>query len=282
MGLLDGKVAVITGSGSGIGREYALLFAKEGAKVVINDLGGSRDGSGDGSVRVADEVVAEIQAAGGEAAANYDSVATMEGGLNIVKTAVDAFGKLDILVNNAGILRDKTLTKMPEDWWDLVIAVHLKGTFSCSQAAANQIREQGSGGRIITTSSLAGLIGNFGQTNYGSAKAGIAGFTRVAAVELMKSGITVNCIAPVAVTRLTEDLPMFQAEGVAQELSPAHIAPLALFLASDLSANITGKIFGIQGGKVFLYQMVTSEGVVKDGVWSAQDIADNLDQIMKI
>jgi len=281
MGLLDGKVAAITGAGQGIGRAYAHLFSKEGAKVVVNDLGGSRDGSGDGMGKVADTVVEEIKAAGGEAAANYDSVSTMEGGQNIVKTAVDNFGKLDILVNNAGILRDKTLTKMPEDWWDIVIAVHLKGTFACAQAAAAQMREQGTGGRIINTSSLAGLIGNFGQVNYGAAKAGIAGFTRVAALEMLKYAVTVNCIAPVALTRLTDDLPAFQAEGVAEALSPEHIAPVALFLASDLAAGITGKIFGIQGGKVFLYEMKTTDGVAKDGIWTAQEIADNLDQIMK-
>lgn len=279
MGLLDGKVAIITGSGGGIGRSHALLFAREGAKIVVNDLGGTRDGTGKGTA-MADQVVQEIKEAGGEAVANYDSVTTMEGGQNIVKTARDAFGKVDILVNNAGILRDKTLLKMEEDMWDMVIAVHLKGTFSCTQAVARVLKEQGTGGRIINTTSVAGLMGNFGQANYGSAKAGIAGFTRVVALEMQKHNVTVNAIAPIAKTRMTDDLPMFQ--GVSDDLmGPQFISPVALYLASDLSAGVTGKIIGVQGRKIFAYNMGMSEGITKDeGSWSAQEIADNIKTIL--
>ncbi len=280
MGLLDGKVAVITGAGGGIGREYALDFAKEGAKVVVNDLGGSRDGGG-GSDALAVKVCEEIKAAGGEAVPNFDSVATMEGGRSIIATAVDTFGKIDILVNNAGILRDKTMAKMEEADWDLVLAVHLKGTFACAQPAFKAMREQGTGGKIINTSSLAGLIGNFGQANYASAKAGIAGFTRVVAIEGQKYGISCNCIAPVAYTRLTDDLPMFQAPEVEKMLSPAFISPLAVFLASSLADKLTGKIYGIQGGKIFEYKMVTTDGVTKDQPWTVEEIAAELDAITK-
>jgi NAD(P)-dependent dehydrogenase (short-subunit alcohol dehydrogenase family) len=176
MGLLDGKVAVITGAGGGLGRAHALLFAKEGAKVVVNDLGGARDGSGAGAHNMADVVVGEIRAAGGQAVANYDSVATMQGGQNILKTALDAFGQVDILINNAGILRDKTLMKMDEADWDLVLSVHLRGTFCVTKPIFTHMRERGKGGVIVNTSSTSGLCGNFGQTNYGAAKAGIAGF----------------------------------------------------------------------------------------------------------
>ncbi len=258
MGLLDGKVAVVTGAGGGIGRAHALAFAKEGAKVIVNDLGGARDGSGGGS-QMADDVVAEIKAAGGEAAANYASVSTLEGAQAIVQSAVDAFGRIDILVNNAGILRDKSLLKMEEAMWDAVIAVHLKGTFAVSQAAARKMVEQGQGGRIINTSSTSGLIGQFGQANYGSAKAGIAGFTRVAAIELMKSSITVNAIVPIAFTRMTADLGM-----VPEELSPEKISPMVVYLASDLAAGVTGRIFGIQGNFLREYKMAMTDGVNKD------------------
>ncbi|MCL4233807.1 MAG: SDR family oxidoreductase [Deltaproteobacteria bacterium] len=279
MGLLDGKVAVITGAGGGIGREYALAFAREGAKVVVNDIGGARDGAGHDETPAA-KVCEEIRALGGEAAPSYDSVASMEGGKAIVKTAIDAFGKLDVLVNNAGILRDKTLAKMEESDWDLVMAVHLKGTFACTQAAFIHFRERGEGGRIINVSSLAGLIGNFGQANYGSAKAGIAGFTRVVAIEGRKYSIFCNCIAPVAVTRMTQDLPMFQDPEVSKSLGPEWIAPMAVYLASDLSGDLTGKIFGVHGPKIFEYQTVTTEGVASETPWTAQQIGSVLPAIM--
>jgi NAD(P)-dependent dehydrogenase (short-subunit alcohol dehydrogenase family) len=182
MGLLDGKVAIVTGAGGGLGREHALALAKEGAAIVVNDLGGARDGTGGGSA-MADQVVAEIKAAGGEAVANCDSVASVEGGQNILKTAVDTFEKVDVLVNNAGILRDKSFANTTEDMWDIVISVHLKGTYCVTHAVYNHMKQRGEGGVIINTSSTSGLNGNFGQSNYGAAKAGIAGMTRCLAIE---------------------------------------------------------------------------------------------------
>jgi NAD(P)-dependent dehydrogenase (short-subunit alcohol dehydrogenase family) len=277
MGLLDGKVAVVTGSGGGIGRCHALALAKEGAKVVVNDVGGDRSGAGAGQA-MADIVVDEIKALGGEAAANYDSVATIEGGKGIVQTAIDAFGRIDILVNNAGILRDKTLLKMEEAQWDGVIAVHLKGTFACTQAAAQWMKDNGEGGRLINTSSTSGLIGNFGQSNYGAAKAGIAGFTRVCAIEFQKYGITCNALVPVAKTRMTEDLPAFSALGEGQ-LDPAHISPVMVFLASDLGKDVTGKFFLIRGPHISIMEVKTSDGVEREELWTPQEVADNLDKI---
>jgi NAD(P)-dependent dehydrogenase (short-subunit alcohol dehydrogenase family) len=281
MGLLDGKVAIITGAGGGIGRAEALLFAREGAKVVVNDLGGARDGSGS-SDAMASKVVAEIQAAGGHAAPSFDSVATPEGAAAIVRTAVDAFGRVDVLVNNAGILRDKTLLKMDEAMWDVVIAVHLKGTFLCTQAAARQMIAQGGGGRIVNTTSVSGMMGNFGQANYAAAKAGIYGLTRTAAIELQKQRITVNAIAPIAKTRLTEDLPMFQTGKDA--LTPDHVAPAALFLASDLCSDRSGHVLAVAGARMYVYKVVESTGKFKDedAVWSASEIAENWDAIARV
>jgi len=261
MGVLQGKVAVITGSGAGLGREYALLFAKEGAKVVVNDPGCNRDGTGAG--QVADDVVKEIQAAGGEAVANYLPVGPMANAAAIVQTSIDSFGKIDILVNNAGILRDRTILNMSEEEWDAVVNVHLKGTFSCLQAAARVMKEQGTGGRIINTSSSSGLLGNFGQSNYGAAKAGIYGLTRVAAQEMMKLGITVNAIAPIAATRMLSDLAEYKGSPELERLSPRYVAPLVTFLASDAAAQITGQTFGIEGNQLFLYRMTTTHGVTR-------------------
>lgn len=261
MGVLQGKVAVITGSGAGLGREYALLFAREGAKIVVNDPGCNRDGTGTG--QVADEVVKEIKALGGEAVANYLPVGPMENASKIVQTAVDSFGKIDILVNNAGILRDRTILNMSEEEWNSVVNVHLKGTFTCLQAAAIVMKEQGKGGRIINTSSSSGLLGNFGQGNYGAAKAGVYGLTRVAAQELMKLGITVNAIAPIAATRMLADLPEFKEAPDLEKLGPRYVAPLVAFLASDFSTQITGQTFGIEGNQLFLYRMTTTHGVTR-------------------
>ncbi len=278
MGLLDGKVAIITGSGSGIGRQHALAMVKEGAKVVINDLGGTRDGSGSSS-KAADVVVDEIKKMGGNAVANYDSVATIQGAANIIKTATSAFGRLDIVVNNAGILRDKTLLKMTEEEFDLVIAVHLKGTFAVTQAAARFLKEQAQGGRIINTTSIAGLMGNFGQTNYSAAKGGIYSMTKTDAMELEKAGITVNAVAPIAYTRMTEDLPMFA--GQEKDLAPEHISPVVVFLASDLSKGITGKIFGVQGRKIYQFYMKMTDGVTKaEGMWTPQEIQGKINEIL--
>jgi NAD(P)-dependent dehydrogenase (short-subunit alcohol dehydrogenase family) len=280
MGLLDGKVAIVTGSGGGIGRAHALLLAREGAKVVINDLGGTRDGTGNDQ-SAANLVAEEIKKAGGQAAPSYASVATADGAAAIVKGAVDAFGRVDILVNNAGILRDKSFLKMDEPMWDSVVAVHLKGTFLCSQAFAKQVVAQGGGGRIVNTTSVSGMLGNFGQANYSAAKAGIYGLTRTTSIELQKHRITVNAIAPIAKTRMTEDLPMFQ--GV-DTLTPEHIAPAALFLASDLCGDRTGHVLAVAGARLYAFKVIETPGKFKDGdkgVWSAQEIADNWDAINK-
>src|SRR5580700_9432385 len=281
MGLLDGKVAIVTGAGAGIGRAHALLFAREGAKVVVNDLGGARDGTG-ASASSAEEVVREITAAGGEAVASGDSVATAEGAGAIVKRAVDSFGRVDVLVNNAGILRDKSFLKMDEPMWDAVVAVHLKGTFLVSQAFVKRVVAQKEPARIVNTTSVSGMLGNFGQANYAAAKAGIYGLTRTMSIELQKHRITVNAIAPIAKTRMTEDLPMFQ--GV-DSMTPDHIAPAALFLASDLCGDRTGHVLAVAGARLYAFKVVETAGRFKDsdrGVWTAKEIADNWEAIVKV
>jgi len=281
MGLLAGKVAAITGAGGGIGRAHALLFAREGAKVVVNDLGGARDGTGHGTT-MAEKVCEEIRAAGGEAVPSYDDVSERPGAENIVKTALEGFGQLDIFVNNAGILRDKTLLKMDDAMFDVVVKVHLRGTYLCTQVAAKHMAERGKGGRIVNTSSVSGLLGNFGQANYSAAKAGIYGFTRTSAMELKKYGITVNALAPVAVTRLTEDLPMIAALPNAKDiLGPDHIAPAALFLASDLASDITGAVLAVEGPRMYLFKMIQTNAVLAgDGKeWTAREIKERWAEI---
>ncbi|MGA8891379.1 MAG: SDR family NAD(P)-dependent oxidoreductase [Anaeromyxobacteraceae bacterium] len=271
--LLEGKVAVVTGAGAGIGRAHALALSRAGAKVVVNDLGGDRHGGGRGA-QAADLVAQEIQAQGGEAVANHDTVATREGVDGILWAAQAKFGRVDVWVNNAGILRDRTLLNLTDDDFDRVLEVHLRGTFLGTQVAARAMRIQGQGGRIVNTTSLSGLLGNFGQGNYGAAKAGIYGLTRVAALELERFGIAVNAIAPVAVTRMTSDLKMF-AGATEAEMGPQLIAPAAVFLASPLADGITGQVLGVQGGKVFLYRMETTAGVEKDvakGPWTPEEI----------
>jgi NAD(P)-dependent dehydrogenase (short-subunit alcohol dehydrogenase family) len=273
--LLEGKVAIVTGAGGGIGREEAIALAREGARVVVNDLGTDRHGGGRGG-EAADRVVEEIRAAGGEAVASYDSVATREGADGIVWTALNRFGSVDVLVNNAGILRDRTLLNMSEEELDRVLAVHLKGTFFCMQAAARVMKAAGRGGRVVNTTSLSGLVGNFGQANYAAAKAGIYALTRVGALELQKAGVAVNAIAPVALTRMTSDLAMMR--GASEEdLGPQHVAPVVVFLASELAAGITGEVVGVEGGRVFLYRMETTPGVTRaaDAArWTAADLKD--------
>ena len=255
MGICDGRVAIVTGAGRGIGREHSLLLAAQGAKVVVNDLGGSRDGTGT-DAGPAQQVVDEIVAAGGEAVANTDDISDFGGAERLIKTAVESFGRLDILVNNAGILRDRMLVNMTEAEWDAVIKVHLKGTFGPSHWAANHWRERSKAGddvdaRIINTTSPSGIYGNVGQTNYGAAKAGIASFTIIASKELERYGVTVNAIAPAAITRMTEDLGMGQIEGEArEELSPRHIAPIVCWLASPQSTGVTGRVFDVSGAKL--------------------------------
>jgi NAD(P)-dependent dehydrogenase (short-subunit alcohol dehydrogenase family) len=281
MGLLDGKVAIITGAGGGIGRAHARLYAREGAKVVVNDLGGARDGSGVDSTP-ANQVVEEIRASGGTAIASHDSVSTAGGAEALVKGAVEAFGRIDVLVNNAGILRDKSFLKMDEAMWDAVVEVHLKGSFLCSQHFARQVVAQGGGGRVVNTTSVSGMLGNFGQANYSAAKAGIYGLTRTMSIELQKHRITVNAIAPIAKTRMTEDLPMFQ--GV-DTLTAEHIAPAALFLGSDLCGDRTGHVLAIAGARVYAFKVVETPGRFKEtdnGVWTAKEIADSWDAIVKV
>ncbi len=278
MGLLDGKVAIITGAGGGLGRCHALLLAKEGAAIVVNDLGGSRDGQG-GSSSMADQVVKEIKAAGGQAVANYDSVATMQGGESICKTAIDAFGKVDILVNNAGILRDMTLVKTDEASWDVVVQVHLKGTYCVTRPVFTHMKDRGQGGVIVNTSSTSGLLGNFGQCNYGAAKAGIAGFTRCLALEGKKYNIRVWGLAPVAVTRLTEDLPGMGSDQVKEALGPDKVSPTVLYMVSDLSKDKTGKFLFAGGTKVCELKIVASDGVKNPKGVTAQDIAAAEDKV---
>ena len=252
MGICEGRVAVVTGAGRGIGREHALLLAEQGAKIVVNDLGGTADGTG-ADAGPAQQVVEEIKALGGEAVAHAEDISSFKGAETLIGTAVDAFGRLDVLINNAGILRDRMLVNMTEAEWDAVIQVHLKGTFGPSHFAANHWRERSKAGdevdaRIINTSSPSGIYGNVGQTNYGAAKAGIAAFTIIAAKELARYGVTVNAIAPAALTRMTEDLGMGQAsDEVKETMSPRHIAPVVCWLASPLSASVTGRVFDVTG-----------------------------------
>jgi NAD(P)-dependent dehydrogenase (short-subunit alcohol dehydrogenase family) len=267
----DGKVAVITGAGGGLGRSHALELARRGALVVVNDLGGSVDGTGSGTT-AAQAVVDEIKAAGGEAVANYDSVATAEGGRNIVKTAVDTFGRVDIIINNAGILRDTSFKNMTPEMLEPVLDVHLKGAFYVTQPAWEQMREQGYG-RIINTSSGAGIFGNFGQTNYGAAKMGLVGLTRVLAVEGAKYNIKANAIAPVAKTRMTEDL----LGPAADKLLPESVTPVVTYLASE-ECSVSGEVYSVGGGRVARVFIGVTPGIT-DTELSAEMVRDQLDQI---
>ena len=250
--LCEGRVAIVTGAGRGIGREHALSLAAHGAKVVVNDLGGNVDGSG-GDLSPAEQVVQEIKGMGGEAVANGDSVASWEGAQRLINTAIDTFGSLDVVVNNAGILRDRMLANMTEEEWDAVINVHLKGTFAPAHWAAAYWRDQSKAGkpvagRIINTTSVSGIYGNPGQTNYGAAKAGIAAFTQIASLELARYGVTVNAVAPVALTRMTEGLgPAPETDEEREMRSPRWIAPIVTWLASEESAGVTGRVFEASG-----------------------------------
>ena len=251
-GLCDGRVAIVTGAGRGIGREHALSLARQGAKVVVNDLGGAVDGTG-GDVSPAQQVVDEIVAAGGEAVANGDSVSDWEGAQRLINTAVETFGDLHAVVNNAGILRDRMLANMTEDEWDAVIDVHLKGTFAPSRWAVAYWRERAKAGepvsgRIVNTTSVSGIYGNPGQTNYGAAKAGIAAFTNIAALEVARYGVTVNAVAPVALTRMTEGLgPAPETDEDRESRAPHWIAPVVTWLCSEEAGGVTGRVFEASG-----------------------------------
>jgi len=251
----EGRVAIITGAGGGLGRSHALELARRGAQVLVNDLGGALDGSGS-SMSAADRVVAEITASGGIAVPNHDSVATPAGGQAIVKAALDAFGRVDVLVNNAGILRDKAFHKMDQAMIDLVIDVHLKGALNVTQPAFALMREQRYG-RIINTSSASGLFGNFGQANYGAAKAGLAGLTRVLAIEGTDHGIKVNAIAPIASTRMTQDV----LGDLAPKVSPETVSPLVAYLAHE-QCSVNGHIYSVAGGRVARIFVAETPGVV--------------------
>lgn len=268
----DGKVAIITGAGGGLGRQHALLLAQRGALVVVNDLGGSVDGTGE-NASAAQKVVDEIKAAGGEAVADHNSVATPEGGAAIVQTAIDTFGKIDIVINNAGILRDKAFHNMEPDLMNPVFDVHLKGAFHVTQPAFVKMREQGYG-RIISTSSAAGIFGNFGQTNYGAAKMGLVGFTRVLAVEGARYNIKANAIAPLALTRMTENI---MAGGLADVLQPGLVSPIVAYLASE-ECPVSGNIYSVGGGRVAEVFIGETQGYHKSDL-TLEDVRDNFDQI---
>ena len=289
MALLEGKVAVVTGAGRGIGKAIAVQMAEEGARVVVNDAGVGPDGAGhdDGP---AEQVVAEIKDKGLTAVASYDSVVTMVGGENIINSALDSFGRLDILVNNAGILRDRMIFNMSEEEWDDVIAVHLKGHFACIKPASVLMRQQRYG-RIINFSSESGLWGNAGQANYGAAKSGVAGLTRVVARDLGRYGVTCNAIAPRAWTRLTATIPQQRRgsepadapeAGRLEQLAPDFVAPMTCYLASDHAWNVNGQIFLVYAGTVaLLAHPLPSRTIFKRGMWTLDELSQMVPQMLE-
>ncbi|MFT4773076.1 MAG: NAD(P)-dependent dehydrogenase (short-subunit alcohol dehydrogenase family) [Ilumatobacter sp.] len=279
--LCEGKIAIVTGAGRGIGREHALSLARHGAKVVVNDLGGERDGTGT-DVSPAQQVVDEIIAGGGEAIANGDNVADWDGAKRMVDMAIETFGGLNAVVNNAGILRDRMLANMTEQEWDAVINVHLKGTFAPARHAAAYWREQSKAGhavagRIVNTSSVSGIYGNVGQSNYGAAKAGIAAFTQITSMELVRYGVTVNAVAPVALTRMTEDLgPAPETDEEREARSPKWIAPIVTWLVSDEAADVTGRVFEASG-----QFLAVAEGWVRGPAVGPTDDPESLGPIVE-
>jgi NAD(P)-dependent dehydrogenase (short-subunit alcohol dehydrogenase family) len=289
MGLCEGRIVVVTGAGRGIGRAHALEFGRQGAKVVVNDLGSAPDGSGS-SASPADDVVAEIGLLGGEAIADYHDVSDWDGAAALIQTAIESFGKLDVLVNNAGILRDRTLANMTEGEWDSVVQVHLKGTAATSHAASVHWRERSKAGeqvngRLINTTSSSGLYATAGQSNYAAAKAGIAALTIVASRELARYGVTANAVYPTAVSRLTEQL--FRSRGLIDEegglhgeaatLDPANVSPIVAWLGSTESGEVTGRIFGVRG-----YRITVAEGwhmgpeETSEGKWATEKVGEAL------
>ena len=275
MGMLEGKVALVTGAGGGLGRAHAMLLAREGASVVVNDLGGARDGTGSSNT-MAQKVVEEIKAEGGQAIANYGSVTNRDDAIALVEDTVSAFGKIDILIANAGILRDKSFKNMDDEMWDVVMDVHLRGTYLSTKAAYDKMLEQGNGGRIIMTSSTSGLLGNFGQTNYGAAKAGIAGFMRCLWLEGIKYGITVNVLAPTATSRLTTDiLP----EEVQENFPPEAVSPAVVWLCSDEAKEISGRQWLVAGNNVSLLSWQLTPIATRnlsEGFWEVDEIGEKI------
>ena len=275
MGMLDGKVALVTGAGGGLGRAHAMLLAREGASVVVNDLGGARDGTGSSNT-MAQNVVEEIKAEGGQAVANYGSVTDRNDAVAMVEETVSAFGKIDILIANAGILRDKSFKNMDDEMWDVVMDVHLRGTYLSTKAVYDKMIEQGNGGRIIMTSSTSGLLGNFGQTNYGAAKAGIAGFMRCLWLEGIKYGITVNVLAPTATSRLTTDiLP----EEVQENFPPEAVSPAVVWLCSDEAKEISGRQWLVAGNNVSLLSWQLTPIATRnlsEGFWEVDEIGEKI------
>jgi NAD(P)-dependent dehydrogenase (short-subunit alcohol dehydrogenase family) len=284
-GICEGRVVIVTGAGRGIGRGHAIEFARQGARVVVNDLGAEVDGSGTAS-GPAGEVVDEIRAAGGEAVANGEDVSDWEGAQRLVASAIDTFGGLDVVVNNAGILRDRMLVNMTIEEWDAVISVHLRGTFGPARAAAGYWRERDKAGetndaRIINTSSSSGIYGNIGQTNYGAAKAGIAAFTVIAAKELARYGVTVNAIAPAALTRMTENLGGMGKRAAERDPDafdadhPVNVAPLVVWLGSPESRGVTGRVFNVRGGEISVAEgWVAGPAVDKGARWDPAELTE--------
>jgi NAD(P)-dependent dehydrogenase (short-subunit alcohol dehydrogenase family) len=288
MGMLEGKVAVITGAGRGIGRGEALLFAEQGARVVVNDVGGDWDGVGQ-DPRPASQVVEEIAAAGGEAVGHFEDISEESGAKSLIALALDTWGRLDVVVNNAGILRDRMIFNMSVEEWDAVIKVHLRGHFLVAREACIYWRDRSKAGEqvrgaIINTSSTSGILGNAGQSNYGAAKAGIAAFSQIVAMEMRKYGVTCNAIAPGARTRMTEKTfgELKVPEGEFDQLAPENVAPVVAFLASDAAADITGQVFGIQGGLVELYHgWHPVAALSKDERWTPEELAERAGELFK-
>ncbi len=288
MGMLDGRVVAVTGAGRGIGRGEALLLAAEGARVLVNDLGGEWDGSGS-DPRPASQVVEEISSSGGEAEAHYEDISEPAGAASLLRHALDRWGRIDALVNNAGILRDRMVFNMAPDEWDAVIKVHLRGTFLCTREVCAHWRERAKdgeqvSGHIVNTASTSGLLGIPGQSNYGAAKAGIAGFTQIVSMEMARYGVVVNAIAPGARTRMTEktfgDLKI--PAGEFDALAPENVAPMVAFLCSEASAHITGQVFGVQGGLVQLYQGWTPAAEIDKGArWEVAELAKRVEELFE-
>jgi len=276
--MLKDKVILVTGAGRGVGRDIALMAASQGAKVVVNDLGGQADGEGEDKTP-AMEVVGDIKEAGGEAVANYDSVADFDAAHNMIQQAVDTFGRIDGVVNNAGILRDVIFHKMTEEDWDSVIAVHLKGSFNTSRAAATFFREQGSGAFVHMTST-SGLVGNFGQANYAAAKMGIVGLSKSLALDMSRFGVRSNCISPFAWSRLIGTIPVADEAQRARvekikQMTPAKIAPVAVYLLADAAKDVSGQIFGVRNNEIFLFsQNRPLRSVHRDAGWTPEAVAE--------